>query len=594
MPTPTQVFQPRNSFKPFKYPWAYDLWLTHEQSHWLHTELPFAEDVADFSTNKLTPGEKNFLTHLFRFFTQGDIDVAEGYVRNYLPFFQQPEVRMMLLGFAARECFDEETQVLTAEGWKYFPDVSEIDSLAQFSINSHTISFTKALDLVRKPYSGVLHHYVSDRVDICVTPNHDLLIFNPTKGNIEKIKSKDLASKQGNWKFLQAGEGLRFEAEARISTLEKLQIALEARADLQGESTYCLPVRGHLEDDLLSWCSELGIEVEVRDELAYVELPHGTPYFRMNYSGMSPFVATEYLELMLAWQLDNHRFDEEISALAALSNLTLSEKYEKYPSPVAECPVAQEVPYDGVVYCATMPEGSLVTRRNGKVTIQGNCVHIAGYSHLVETLGLPESTYNEFLGYKEMVDKHEFLKVYTSVTDKFEPQRVVALSAFTEGLQLFSSFVMLLSFPRRGLMKSMGQIITWSTADETLHVEGVTRLFREVIKENKKLWTPEFQQEIYALAKTMVDLEFAFIDLAYSAGGASNLEKDDVKRYVMYIADRRLIQLGVKGLFKVKKNPLPWVDEMISSVTHTNFFENRGVEYAKGALTGSWGDVWGT
>jgi hypothetical protein len=52
---------------------------------------------------KLTNEEKLFLTNIFRFFTQGDIDVAGGYVRNYLPYFPQPEIRMMLMGFAARE-----------------------------------------------------------------------------------------------------------------------------------------------------------------------------------------------------------------------------------------------------------------------------------------------------------------------------------------------------------------------------------------------------------------------------------------------------------------------------------------------------------
>jgi ribonucleoside-diphosphate reductase beta chain len=70
------------------------------------------------------------------------------------------------------------------------------------------------------------------------------------------------------------------------------------------------------------------------------------------------------------------------------------------------------------------------------------------------------------------------------------------------------------------------------------------------------------------------------------------LNGDDVKRYIRYIADRRLISLGLKGIFKVKKNPLPWVEEMVNAPIHTNFFENRATDYAKGALTGSWEDVW--
>jgi len=96
-----KLTEERNYFKPFNYPWAYDAWLKHEQSHWLHTEVPMVEDVKDWE-NKLKEHEKAFLTNIFRFFTQGDIDVAGGYVNNYLPHFPQPEVRMMLSGFAAR------------------------------------------------------------------------------------------------------------------------------------------------------------------------------------------------------------------------------------------------------------------------------------------------------------------------------------------------------------------------------------------------------------------------------------------------------------------------------------------------------------
>ena len=154
---------------------------------------------------------------------------------------------------------------------------------------------------------------------------------------------------------------------------------------------------------------------------------------------------------------------------------------------------------------------------------------------------------------------------------------MAAFSAFTEGMQLFSSFVMLLNFTRNGTMKGMGQIIAWSINDETLHTESMIRLFREYIIENPELW-----------------LEDAFIDLAFGVNDMSkqNLSPADVKAYIRWICDRRLSAMGMKEIFKVNVNPLPWVDSMLG-VTHTNFFENRVVDYAKGALSGSWGDVWG-
>ena len=315
----------RTYFKPFNYAWAYDAWLKHEQSHWLHTEVPMIEDVKDWKT-KITAEQKYFLTNIFRFFTQGDIDVAGGYVNNYLPYFPQPEIRMMLSGFAAREA-----------------------------------------------------------------------------------------------------------------------------------------------------------------------------------------------------------------------------------------------------------------------------LHIAAYSHLIETLGMPTNTYQEFAEYQEMADKHEyFIKLSESNGDKRSvATNIAAFSAFTEGMQLFSSFIMLLNFPRHGLMKGMGQIVTWSIVDETLHAENMIKLFRCYVEENKTIWNDKTKSEIYKIATKMTELEDKFIELSFAMGEMPDLTAEDVKQYIRYICDRRLISLGLKGIWKVKTNPLPWVEEMINAPTHGNFFENRVTDYAKGAITGDWQEVWG-
>jgi len=159
-------------------------------------------------------------------------------------------------------------------------------------------------------------------------------------------------------------------------------------------------------------------------------------------------------------------------------------------------------------------------------------------------------------------------------------------------MQLFSSFIMLLNFTRHGKMRGMGQIIAWSIADETLHTESMIKLFRTYVQENRSVWNDELKAKIYAIAEKMVDLEDQFIDLAFGVSEMENLTRDEVKQYIRYICDRRLIALGMKGIFKVKQNPLEWVDGMLG-VTHTNFFENKSVDYAKGALSGDWGDVWG-
>ena len=221
-------------------------------------------------------------------------------------------------------------------------------------------------------------------------------------------------------------------------------------------------------------------------------------------------------------------------------------------------------------------------------------VHVKAYSHLIETLGLPDKIFNEFLEYEAMVAKQKFFDEIEGLDEKYIIQQMTAVSAFTEGMQLFSSFAMLLNFGRQGLMPGMVKIVTWSILDEDLHVEGMTKLFRTFVKENPEVWNDELKGQLYTIAEKMVELEDKFIDLAYEQGGMDGLDKKEMHQYIRYISDRRLICLGLRGIFKVKINPLPWVDEMTVLQSHSNFFEQTESSYSKGALTGSWSDVWGS
>ena len=214
--------------------------------------------------------------------------------------------------------------------------------------------------------------------------------------------------------------------------------------------------------------------------------------------------------------------------------------------------------------------------------------HAHAYSLLNDTLGEPSLLdFKAFQEYKEMADKHTYL-----FKDKGEGveglvRDIACFSAFGEGLQLFASFVMLLNFQRYGRMKGMCQIVTWSIRDETHHVESMIKLFKTLIKENPKIWRDKFKKTIYQTARDMVDLEDKFIDLAFEMGGIRGLTSDEVKKYIRYIADRRLLQLSLKPNYGVKDNPLGWLDWVLNGVEHANFFENRATEYNKGATTGT-------
>jgi ribonucleoside-diphosphate reductase beta chain len=319
------IFGERTVYKPFDYPWAYDLWLEHEQMHWASRSIHLHDDVRDWN-NKLSKEDRDFIRNVLLLFTQSDVDVAGGYIENYLPHFRHPEIRMMLLGFAARET-----------------------------------------------------------------------------------------------------------------------------------------------------------------------------------------------------------------------------------------------------------------------------VHIDAYSYLNETLGLPDSFYGEFLNVPVLKEKHDFFDTIINKNAKIHqlPVKIAGISAFTEGMFLFSSFVMLLNYPRNGLLKGTGQLVTWSILDEQKHVEGLIKIFRQIIQENPTWWNDLAKAEIYSTADMMTELENDFLDEIFQSDIMRGLSKVDLQNYNRYIVDRRLNAMGLKSIHHIKDNPIPWVDEMVNSQTHENFFEIHATSYAKGALTGSWQEVWG-
>jgi ribonucleoside-diphosphate reductase beta chain len=234
-------------------------------------------------------------------------------------------------------------------------------------------------------------------------------------------------------------------------------------------------------------------------------------------------------------------------------------------------------------------------------------VHIDAYAKLIETLGMPDEEFSEFLKVKQMTNKVDYLTSFNphktieqyaeEEWDGFEYEKRIELgtikwkcdvaktlavySAFTEGMHLFSSFALLLNFNRFNKMKGMGTVIEWSVRDELMHCEGMTWLFRQFIKENPEIWTDSFKKEIYQICREMVKLEDAFIDLVFKEVEIEGLTKEEMKKYIRFIADRRLADLGLKANYHIKENPLPWMAWMLMD-SHTNFFERRNTAYSKG------------
>src|SRR6201989_2231725 len=161
-------------------------------------------------------------------------------------------------------------------------------------------------------------------------------------------------------------------------------------------------------------------------------------------------------------------------------------------------------------------------------------VHIDAYALILKTLGMPQTEFEAFRDYSEMKAKADYMHTFgvNTVSDVARPRAM--FGAFTEGMALFASFALFLIFPRHNKMNGMGQIVSWSVRDESLHCEGIIKLFHEWHRETGAV-THTVRDDIVDVAKTMVGLEERFVDLAFGLGDIEGMRADEIQAYVRYV-----------------------------------------------------------
>lgn len=219
-------------------------------------------------------------------------------------------------------------------------------------------------------------------------------------------------------------------------------------------------------------------------------------------------------------------------------------------------------------------------------------IHAVAYAYLNQSLGLED--FAAFLHEPAAKAKIDRL-MSTKGKTKVEIARSLAIfSAFNEGVNLFSSFAILLNFSRFNKMKGLGQIIQFSIKDESLHSQAGCQLFNTLIQEYPEIWTDELKGDIYDAAKHTVELEDAFIDMAFELGPIEGITPKDVKAFIRYRTNTKLQDIGLKiKYFNIDKESLAnmeWFDVLSGGVGHGDFFAVRVSDYAKG--TKDWSEIW--
>ena len=218
-------------------------------------------------------------------------------------------------------------------------------------------------------------------------------------------------------------------------------------------------------------------------------------------------------------------------------------------------------------------------------------IHAQAYARLNEALDLED--FKAFLEDEAALNKIERLTETPMGTLSEKAQSLAIFSAFTEGVNLFSSFAILMSFQLRNLMKGTGQIIEWSVRDESLHSKAGCWLFRTMLDEMPELNTEELRNKVTEACHLSVQLEFDFIDKAFEMGEVEGLNRAQLQNFIKARANEKMIELGYNAVYNdIEPNLLKqmeWFGHLTSGKTHQDFFAGRVTDYAKS--TSDWSDL---
>lgn len=627
----SRMMKRRAVYKPFDYPHLIEIAKDHEKIHWTEDEIKLDGDVRDWKTDRMTDAEKYQVTEVLKLFTQQDMTVAGFYEDVVIPYFRNNDVLTTIFSFVAREmihirayallndtlglpesdysafihekalaekidfatradpttiegmalslvksvineglslfgsfvpllnyqrrglmkgmgtvvewsirdetCVSRDTQVLTEKGWKFVADVTKTDKLAQFDMETHVSSFAKPSHYIRHHHKGIMKHFYRDNgaIDMLVTPDHDMVVFNEFNGKTYKIKAEDVRT-HARIKIPTAapleksGDGMTLHERFLVAVQADGTIAKHINGSVSGCRVVTFSFKKERKKkNMDELCEKLGYEVTKfpnGDQTVYrVKVPVENllvktfAEWNVDFSEVTKEWARDFVEEMAHWDgsfvqengeetgrihygsvvESNTDFVQTIASLCGwrgkktCSVDNRSENYQDYYrlSLVPNMTFTrtgsvhiEDVEYDDDVFCFTMPKGTLVTRRNGVINVTGNC-----------------------------------------------------------------------------------------------HANTITLMFREWVREHPWILTDAFKKRVYDMFREAVSLEDAFVDKIYEMGPVEGLSKEDLKTYLRYLADFRLLNLGFKANWNIKENPVEWLDWLLVAPDHSNFFEKRSTEY---------------
>lgn len=213
--------------------------------------------------------------------------------------------------------------------------------------------------------------------------------------------------------------------------------------------------------------------------------------------------------------------------------------------------------------------------------------HQRAYALAAETFGFTDREWLAFADYAEMRGKLDVMGSSFHTEETSEKMGVaidLAQIAIGEGLGLFGAFSTLLNFKRFGKLIGFNDINQWSLVDEQEHVVNNFRVIEEIRKDLTEVENLELSKMIHKIIEAYVQAEYKYIDLVYAMGNQEGLTKEGQKEYILYLKELRLYQMGLLGIRSVRKNPLDWMEWLVSGAKHDSFFEKKVTDYQHGLV----------
>ncbi len=228
-------------------------------------------------------------------------------------------------------------------------------------------------------------------------------------------------------------------------------------------------------------------------------------------------------------------------------------------------------------------------------------VHTHAYQYVIESLGIDQArAFNMYREVPSVAAKAAWAMPYTESladpnfhtgtpeNDQRLLRDLIAFYVVFEGIFFYVGFVQVLSMGRRNKMIGTSEQFQYILRDESMHLNFGIDVINQIKIENPHVWTPEFQQEAIDIVKQGVELEYQYA-IDTMPRGILGLNANMFREYLEFIANRRLLQIGLPEQYKGATNPFPWMSEMIDLKKEKNFFETRVTEYQTGGSL-SWDD----